>query len=223
LVSFKQQETSSAHILKEKIHQSYHNQLSHALTSGKKVNKTDADNLASQFGVSLHRSSKCHAKQQSFHNLVKQPSKVLSGVKGLGATKVNSLVDAFNKPFMVGGLKRSDGTVRPASDLTAEKEVSTSNRVDQQEAAAGPSRKGNGHAEEDEEAIGSPDWPSDVDEDEEGQEAERTIGRGREKVPSRSPPPIAMEENAIWQDPLDDDDGDGDEADGPPTKRRRDS
>ena len=53
LVSFKQQETSSAHVLKEKIHQTYHNQLSHALTSGKKVNKTDADNLASQFGVSL--------------------------------------------------------------------------------------------------------------------------------------------------------------------------
>lgn len=53
LVSFKQQETSSAHVLKEKIHQTYHNQLSHALTSGKKVNKTDADNLASQFGVSV--------------------------------------------------------------------------------------------------------------------------------------------------------------------------
>jgi DNA excision repair protein ERCC-1 len=55
LVSFKQQETSSAHILKEKIHQTYHNQLAHVLTSGKKVNKTDADNLASQFGVSQTR------------------------------------------------------------------------------------------------------------------------------------------------------------------------
>lgn len=54
LVSFKQQETASANTLKERIHQSYHNQLAHALTSGKKVNKTDADNLAAQFGVSPH-------------------------------------------------------------------------------------------------------------------------------------------------------------------------
>lgn len=33
--------------------------------------------------------------------------KVLSNVKGLGSVKVTSLIDAFNKPFLVGGLKRS--------------------------------------------------------------------------------------------------------------------
>jgi len=151
-------------------------------------------------------------------------------VKGLGATKVNSLVDAFNKPFMVGGLKRTDGTVRPASDLTASKEVSTSDRVDQQGAEAGPSGSGsgngngheNGQADEDEEVGGSPDWPSDVEEDE---EVERPVGRGREAVPSRSPPPVANED-VVWHDPLDEDDEDdedGDIADGPPAKRRRDS
>jgi len=126
---------------------------------------------------------------------------------------------------MVGGLKRADGTVRPASDLTASKEVSTSDRVDQQGGEADPSRSGgddgngngNGRADVEEEVIGSPDWPSDVDEDE---EAERPIGRGREAVPSRSPPPVANEDT-VWHDPLDEDEDD--EADGPPAKRRRDS
>jgi hypothetical protein len=128
---------------------------------------------------------------------------------------------------MVGGLKRADGTVRPASDLTASKEVSTSDRVDQQGAEAGPSRSGsgngneNGQADAEEEVVGSPDWPSDVEEDE---EAERPVGRGREAVPSRSPSPVGNED-VVWHDPLDEDedDEDGDVADGPPAKRRRDS
>jgi hypothetical protein len=130
---------------------------------------------------------------------------------------------------MVGGLKRADGTVRPASDLTASKEVSTSDRVDQQGAEAGPSRTGSGNrngtgigqADADEEVVGSPDWPSDVEEDE---ESERSVGRGREAVPSRSPPPVTNED-VVWHDPLDEDEDeeDGDVADGPPAKRRRDS
>jgi hypothetical protein len=132
---------------------------------------------------------------------------------------------------MVGGLKRVDGTVRPASDLTASKEVPTSDRVNQQGAGAGPSTSGisngngneNGQADADEEVVGSPDWPSDVEEDE---EAERPVGRGREAVPSRSPPPVTNED-VVWRDPLDEDededDEDGDVADGPPAKRRRDS
>jgi hypothetical protein len=123
---------------------------------------------------------------------------------------------------MVGGLKRADGTVRPASDLTASKEVSTSDRVDQQGVEAGPSSNGNGNGQADavadEEVAGSPDWPSDVEEDE---EAERVVGRGREAVPSRSPPPV--NEDVVWHDPLDEDDEDGEQADGPPAKRRRDS
>lgn len=32
----------------------------------------------------------------------------MSNVKGLGATKVTSLIDAFTKPFLVGGLRRSE-------------------------------------------------------------------------------------------------------------------
>ncbi|EIW67055.1 hypothetical protein TREMEDRAFT_23521, partial [Tremella mesenterica DSM 1558] len=85
LTTFKAFEHKSADTLKERVHQTYHDQLQHVLTSGKKVNKTDADNLAAQFG--------------SFANIAKQPPKVLANVKGLGAAKVTSLVDAFNKPF----------------------------------------------------------------------------------------------------------------------------
>ena len=40
-------------MLKEKVHQTYAKQLEHVLISGKKVNKTDVENLAAQFGVSL--------------------------------------------------------------------------------------------------------------------------------------------------------------------------
>jgi hypothetical protein len=124
---------------------------------------------------------------------------------------------------MVGGLKRSDGTVRPASDLTASKEMTTSDRVEEAQARAdadgegiqdaGPSRS-RGKEQDDVEVTGSPDWPSDVDEEEDTQ-----VGRGREKVPSRSPPPIAGDLDDVWHDPLEED---GEEA-GPPAKRRRDS
>ncbi|TYJ59104.1 hypothetical protein B9479_000093 [Cryptococcus floricola] len=94
LVTFKQFEHKSADMLKERVQQTYHDQLQHVLTSGKKVNKTDADNLAAEFG--------------SLDNMSRKSAKALSNVKGLGATKVTSLVDAFNKPFLVGGLKRPE-------------------------------------------------------------------------------------------------------------------
>ena len=57
LTTLKTYEHKSDDSLKEKVHQEYHDQLQHVLTSGKKVNKTDADNLASQFGVSRPKSS----------------------------------------------------------------------------------------------------------------------------------------------------------------------
>lgn len=150
---------------------------------------------------------------------------MLAGVKGLGATKVNSLLDTFNKPFMVGGIKRSDGTARPASDLTASKEMSTSDRIAKEsghdaapengdtdtaanDTVAGPGR----------ERIESPDWPSDIEDGDADEEEESvTVGRGREKVPSRSPPPDGNGE--VWRDPLDDNDEEEDEE--PPAKRSR--
>ncbi|WVO15355.1 hypothetical protein L204_103011 [Cryptococcus depauperatus] len=91
LVTFKQFEHKSADSLKERVQQTYHDQLQHVLTSGKKVNKTDADHLAAEFG--------------SFEAISRKSAKVLSNVKGLGATKVTSLVDGFTKPFLVGGLR----------------------------------------------------------------------------------------------------------------------
>jgi DNA excision repair protein ERCC-1 len=51
IAQFKIYEHKSADTLKEKVHQQYREQLQHVLTTGKRVNKTDANNLASQFGV----------------------------------------------------------------------------------------------------------------------------------------------------------------------------
>ncbi|WVW79555.1 hypothetical protein I302_101524 [Kwoniella bestiolae CBS 10118] len=182
LTCFKSFEHKSADSLKERVQQTYHDQLQHVLTSGRKVNKTDADNLAAQFG--------------SFANISRQPSKILSNVKGLGATKVTSLVDAFNKPFLVGGLK----TVSTAS----EKDVSNENGKTT-------------ITEVQEEEIGSPDWPAEEEEEEEENVPEPR--RGRIPSPSRSPglsPEPRGEEN-VWQDPLDDDE----EDEQPSSKRAR--
>ncbi|KAK1922718.1 putative mating-type switching protein swi10 [Papiliotrema laurentii] len=138
LTTFKAYEHKGDDSLKEPIHQSYNEQFYHVMTSGKKVNKTDADNLASQFG--------------SFANISKQSSKVLSTVKGLGATKVTSLIDAFNKPFLVGGLKREGADEAPTPVILNDTPVTASN---------------DGPGEQDPEPVGSPDWPDEPAEDEE--------------------------------------------------------
>lgn len=149
---------------------------------------------------------------------------MLAGVKGLGATKVNSLLDAFNKPFMVGGLKRADGTVRPATDLAASKTMPATGRIAKQGGRDAPLPTSANHSSADrsaevvtDERVESPEWPSDVEDEEE----EQTIGRGREKVPSRSPPP-ATGNGEVWHDPLDDgDENESDDGEEPPTKRAR--
>ncbi|WWC72887.1 uncharacterized protein I206_106851 [Kwoniella pini CBS 10737] len=197
LVCFKSFEHKSADSLKERIQQTYHDQLQHVLTSGRKVNKTDADNLAAQFG--------------SFANISKQPSKILSNVKGLGATKVTSLIDAFNKPFLVGGLRKED--------KNGEGIVNVAERDRQ---AVGSARM-EGNEEITIEDIGSPDWPDEVDPEEEEEEPIRT--RKRVSSPSRSPglspEPRIQLDDAVWQDPLDDDDDENDPGDQPSTKRTR--
>jgi DNA excision repair protein ERCC-1 len=133
-------------------------------------------------------------------------------VKGLGATKVTSLVDAFNKPFLVGGLKRepADGTDSPANKRM---------RTD------GPGAEDGGVA------AASPEWPEILDdepEDDDADDGDAEPSRGRERVPSRSPGAAsngrAADESqegttrgasplAAWQDPLDDADEDGDAVD----------
>ncbi|WWC98153.1 hypothetical protein V866_005044 [Kwoniella sp. B9012] len=173
LTCFKSFEHKSADSLKERVQQTYHDQLQHVLTSGRKVNKTDADNLAAQFG--------------SFANISRQPSKILSNVKGLGATKVTSLVDAFNKPFLVGGLKTTTDTTASATEDGSKSNEKTS------------------------ENIGSPDWP--IDEEEEEEEAIPENRRSRRHSPSRSPglSPEPREQD-VWQDPLDLEDEDGERS-----------
>ncbi|KAK8844150.1 hypothetical protein IAR55_006944 [Kwoniella newhampshirensis] len=206
LTCFKAFEHKSADTLKERVQQTYHDQLQHVLTSGRKVNKTDADNLAAQFG--------------SFASISKQSAKVLSNVKGLGATKVTSLIDAFNKPFLVGGLRREEraaGNPSAVSEKERRAVGSAGNKGDETAEAEAENENG---------PIGSPDWPEEAEEEElnDADESTRSV-RGRE--PSRSPgvSPELGAVNAeglgpeIWQDPLD---GDGDEDDdGPATKRAR--
>lgn len=130
---------------------------------------------------------------------------------------------------MVGGIKRSDGTARPASDLTASKEMSTSDRIAKESGRDTPAENENGDSNTNDipseprrERLESPDWPSDIEgEDEDEEEEQQPVGRGREKVPSRSPPPNGNGE--IWRDPLDDDGDDGEEEgeQEPPAKRSR--
>jgi DNA excision repair protein ERCC-1 len=53
LTTLKAYEHKSADTLKEKVHQTYPSQLEHVLTSGRKVNKSNAEAIAAQFGVRI--------------------------------------------------------------------------------------------------------------------------------------------------------------------------
>lgn len=119
---------------------------------------------------------------QSFANIARQQAKALSGVKGLGAAKVTSLVEAFHKPFLAGGLKRkrkgaddtSASTIvpTPAVPEGAAVAVGAPVRKGKQRDTAGKDgqERGGDHVVEevqvqvvdgdrDVEEIGSPDWP----------------------------------------------------------------
>ncbi|KAK4689383.1 DNA excision repair protein ERCC-1, partial [Tremellales sp. Uapishka_1] len=192
LITFKESENKSADVLKERIHQTYPNQLQHVLTSGKKVTKNDAEVLASQFG--------------SFANIARQPSKILANVKGLGVAKVTSLFNAFNDPFLVGGIQKvAKSTSKPAEDVASSKD-------------------GNGKGEAiviegfEREKSGSPDWPEE--DNEEAEPLSPPEGRSSKSPVENpaSPPKDDSPLTGIWNDPLDDED---DEDDMPTSKRRR--
>ena len=153
---------------------------------------------------------------------------MLSNVKGLAAVKVTSLIDAFNKPFLVGGLHRPEA----GANGEAVRKAMTAENV---------SADGFGQ-EEVAEGNGSPDWPEQQD------EPSRRTNRGR--TPSRSPGLSPERRDVIldgpgedgrgaaeaWHDPLEDEedptangshqrededeDEDEDES-GPATKRAR--
>ncbi|WVQ93045.1 hypothetical protein IAU59_000109 [Kwoniella sp. CBS 9459] len=233
LTCLKAFEHKSADSLKERVQQTYHDQLQHVLTSGRKVNKTDADNLAAQFG--------------SFAHISRQSAKMFSNVKGLGAAKVTSLVDAFNKPFLVGGLRRSERDIGEPR-VVSEKERRAVGVANPSKGVDDPTETGNGNgnslseggvgvgdAEEQEERggdVGSPDWPSDGEDDPAGSSEPISLGeRPRESAPSRSPglsPELRgsevedLPDPDVWQDPLDQDDEEEDvNTDGPAMKRAR--
>lgn len=160
-------------------------------------------------------------------------------MKGLGATKVTSLVDAFTKPFIVGGLKRKDkGRAADEVELERTDIVTPTARAALAGAADGSGHgKGKGKGEdrsgapEGNDREASPDWPDD-EEDDGGDDDERSSRRAR--GPSRSPglSPETRESGAepvpddgqAWRDPLDDDEDDdgrqGEEGDDSPVAKR---
>ena len=140
---------------------------------------------------------------QSFSNVTRQPSKVLSSVKGLAAVKVTSLIDAFNRPFLVGGLRRPE------------------NENEKGKAMAPAPLRIDGPVDDDLDPIGSPDWPEEADEP----PVERSRGRTPSRSPGGSPEPLGglnrggegRPEAEAWRDPLEvDEDGE----DGPPEAKK---
>ena len=133
----------------------------------------------------------------------RQSSKQLSNVKGLGATKVTSLLDAFSKPFLVRGLKRET----PEEPTIAISEAALSRKASETNAHAAQ------EPDEQAEEAGSPEWPDeDADRENDGRNA---IG------PSRSPGLSPEPERSVWRDPLDDDAEDGVDEEEGPAKRAR--
>ena len=164
----------------------------------------------------------------------------------MAAVKITSLVDAFNKPFLVGGLKRAIKAVEPTTstagkEMTAragdkpvngkgkdsESEPTTTHGTESQTTASSksPSKSTEmtGQAEREE----SPDWPEDVDDEEDDDDVlpvppDPPRGRAPSRSPGLSPELRHMEDDetvgAAWQDPLDDEEEDGDE---PVSKRAR--
>lgn len=165
-------------------------------------------------------------------------------MKGLGKTKVETLVDAFHKPFLVGGLRRKeDGgegdaftedvagrpiPAVPETGATTSTAALRTNGKGKERADAGEEEGGD--------VPGSPDWPDEIEDDESEEAA--PVPRRRGRSPSRSPglsPELRAvsaegdggdgDAGAAWRDPLEDeeDDGEADEgtADEPSAKRAK--
>ncbi|BEI92078.1 uncharacterized protein CcaverHIS019_0408980 [Cutaneotrichosporon cavernicola] len=195
LTTLKAYEHKSADTLKEKVHQTYPSQLQHVLTSGRKVNKSNAEAIAAQFG--------------SFDNIVRQSNYSLSAVKGLGKVKIVSLLDAFNKPF-VAGLGTASQTRTPVASTIQAQEVTPVAEADS-DSGSSSSLIDDGIEPAQLSDIRPPTPP--------------TPTRPRDQGPSRSPSlepddPSRRKSDIVWHDPLDDDD-DGDETDGRDPKRQR--
>ncbi|GMK57109.1 hypothetical protein CspeluHIS016_0309490 [Cutaneotrichosporon spelunceum] len=193
LTTLKAYEHKSADTLKEKVHQTYPSQLEHVLTSGRKVNKSNAEAIAAQFG--------------SFDNIVRQSNHSLSAVKGLGKVKIVSLLDAFNKPFVAGHAMTPQTRDTVMSGLQVQEAIPVAEA--EPEAELNPSLL--------DETIDSAQLPGFRP------PTPPTPTRPRDQGPSRSPSlepddPSRRKSDTVWHDPLDDDD---DEAQEPDPKRQR--
>ncbi|WOO83721.1 DNA excision repair protein ERCC-1 [Vanrija pseudolonga] len=208
LATFKAYEHKSADSLKEKVHQTYPAQLEHVLTSGRKVNKSNAEALAAQFGA--------------FANIVQQTNHTLGGVKGLGPVKVVSLLDAFNKPFVAGGRRKAGAvttSVSTAPQASAPSDiVETEKHDDDGEGGFTPEPDLRVVGETAAEAQGSPDWPDQPEDPPTPPTPTRPRDTGPSRSPSVEPDPERTATDTVWDDPLA---GDSDEDEGPAAKRQR--
>lgn len=158
---------------------------------------------------------------------------MLAGVKGLAAVKVNSLVDAFTKPFLVGGLKRKraygetnlasaagpNGAGEPLSSATNGLQANEGHRALEERRAEAQAGE---HPPVSPGRVGSPDWPSDNDDGAEPASEEDTEEASRPPIPPHVPDPDRspglspearpsadlLDGGEVWRDPLDEDEDD---------------
>ncbi|RSH85940.1 ssDNA endonuclease and repair protein rad10 [Apiotrichum porosum] len=209
LTTLKAYEHKSADSLKERVRQTYQEQLEHVLTSGRKVNKANAETLSATFG--------------SFASMVKQPNQALNNVKGIGATKTLSLYRAFNEPFIAGA-----GPKPPTVASSKQKGTAATTTPKDDGERDGPETTMSGEPAK---SIGaSLELGEKTSNDNEDSPPFRrqpstppTPKRPDDRrLPSRSPsaertPPP----DAVWHDPLDDDEDDDDDIEQPVAKKAR--
>lgn len=149
---------------------------------------------------------------------------MIATVKGLGPTKVTTLVDAFTKPFLVGGLKRSADGSTLSGPSGGEKELSVpgvgvtnrsgkARREGSWEKGAGTSG-GVIEVGSDDDRGGSPDWPSESDEDDDiptripgPDEPRRPTGGQVQAAGADGVQSGAAKGSEVWRDPLEEDEG----------------
>jgi DNA excision repair protein ERCC-1 len=151
---------------------------------------------------------------------------MIATVKGLGPAKVTTLGDAFSKPFIIGGLKRTDKTdLSGPSSGENPTSIPANSRPTAMAGHTATKRDANGKGKEREEAsesadgetgvdiqnsIGSPDWPnSDQDDDDEIESGQKELLSGTRREATGATRAMSTAkgtevESDVWRDPLED-------------------
>lgn len=147
---------------------------------------------------------------ESFANMARQPSTILTSVKGIGPTKTLSLYRAFNEPFVAGTRsKPSISRIPPIEDRPAKSNPQTTLAASLQQGTA---------------TLPSPPGPMPLSPIVDTEHIPRTpptptrpVDEGPSRSPSVEPDPERTATEEVWHDPLDDDS----DSDEPAAKRAR--